>query len=415
MSRTIFTGFSPNITKEDVRSASSFFLPWKWGTWNDGDAVSQVESWFRNYFSVPHAQVFDSGRSALHYALKSLGVGEGDEVLVQAYTCVVVSNAIRWTGATPIYVDVDESLNMDPRDLESKISTKSKVLIAQHTFGAPADMDELLSLAKKHNLKVVEDCAHSLGAEYKGKKLGTLGDVAMFSFGSDKIISSARGGIAITNNDEVGTELKKYAQKLAPMSGVHIFQHLMTFPLFFVGRSLYHVGIGKIILALAKKVHLISRIIDTPEKKGQKTEWFPCAYPNALAEIALVQLQQLEEVQRHRIELALFYEKQLAGLFETQAVPHGSAYLRYTIFSPEANKIMKKAKEQGILLGDWYRSVIAPSDADEYTAGYVKGRCPRAESRAARSINLPTNRNVDMADAKKVVDCLKSIHSSLSL
>ena len=118
----------------------------------------------QDFFNIKFCNVFDSGRSAIYFALKSLGAGDGVEVLVQAYTCVVVVNAINWTGAKPIYVDIGDDFNIEPADLIKKVTTKTKILIIQHTFGQPAKLDELLAITKQYNLKVIEDCAHSLGA-----------------------------------------------------------------------------------------------------------------------------------------------------------------------------------------------------------------------------------------------------------
>ena len=128
------------------------------------------------------------GNHHLHQA-----IGEGDEVLVQAFTCVAVPNSVLWAQATPVYADIDATLNIDPIDVEKKITNRTKAIIVQHTFGIPADMDALVALAKKHNILLIEDCAHSLGATYKGKKVGTFGDAAFFSFGRDKVVSSVFG------------------------------------------------------------------------------------------------------------------------------------------------------------------------------------------------------------------------------
>ncbi|MFH1859640.1 MAG: DegT/DnrJ/EryC1/StrS family aminotransferase [bacterium] len=111
-----------------------------------------------------------------------MGIGEGDEVLVEGFTCVVVPNAVIFAGAKPIYVAPDpKTYNMDINQIETKITPKTKAIIAQHTFGLPADMDLILDISRKHNLMVIEDCAPAMGATYKGKKVGTLGDAAFFS------------------------------------------------------------------------------------------------------------------------------------------------------------------------------------------------------------------------------------------
>ena len=166
-------------------AASFLFLPWKWFQWKKGTHEKRAMELLEGYFGENiQAITYDSGRSALYHALLALDVGEGDEVLVQAFTCMVVINAICWTGARPVYVDIEkDTLNMDPVKADHACSDKTKVIILQHTFGLPANIDALLDVAKKHNLKTIEDCAHSLGARYKGKLTGTYADIGMLSFG----------------------------------------------------------------------------------------------------------------------------------------------------------------------------------------------------------------------------------------
>ena len=132
MKKTIFTGFSPNTGAQDMRIAAAFLLlPWKYAQWKKGRYEEQAREMIEQYFgNNTTALTYDSGRTALYHALLSLGVGEGDEVLVQAFTCMVVINAIRWTGATPVYVDIEkDTLNMDPVKADQACSDKTKVII----------------------------------------------------------------------------------------------------------------------------------------------------------------------------------------------------------------------------------------------------------------------------------------------
>ncbi|MBU2233847.1 aminotransferase class I/II-fold pyridoxal phosphate-dependent enzyme, partial [Patescibacteria group bacterium] len=256
--KTIFTSFSPNLTGRDTLIALKYLcLPWRWLSWQNGKYPAIVEKKLQKFFDVKFCNVFDSGRSALHFALKVLGAGDRVEVLVQAYTCVVVANAINWTGAKPIFVDIGEDFNIDPVDLVKKITAKTKILIIQHTFGLPAKLDEILAIAKQHNLKIIEDCAHSLGARYHGKLTGTFGNIGMLSFGSDKIISCVRGGALITNDNEISKKIKELNNKLPEPTLLKIIQHLLHYPAFYLSKPVYHLFIGKIILKLAKKLNII--------------------------------------------------------------------------------------------------------------------------------------------------------------
>jgi len=158
----IFIALSPNTQPEDVFLAFKLlFSPRKW---QGGKEIKKLEESFKKYFQAKFAISFLSGRTSLWSILKSLGIGEGDEVLLQAYTCVVVPNPIVALGAKPVWVDINkETFNMDVGDFEKKISKNSKAVIVQHTFGQPAWVEKIVKIAKKYKLFVIEDCAQALG------------------------------------------------------------------------------------------------------------------------------------------------------------------------------------------------------------------------------------------------------------
>jgi len=410
--KTIFTGFSPNLTGRDTRVALSYLLfPWKWKDITNGKNINFSEKAIEKYFGVEHCHVFDSGRSALYFALKSLDVQKGDEVLVQAYTCMVVINAIIHTGARPVFIDIKDDFNMDPLDLEKKITPKSKVLIIQHTFGLAADMDKLIAIARKNNIRVIEDCAHAFGAKYDEKFVGTFGEVGMFSFGADKVLSCARGGALITNNQELSDKIKKFQAELPTPKVGKTIQHLMHYPFFYVGKKLYHVYLGKIILGTAKKFNLINKIIYDQEKNGQQVGFYPSRLANSLAEILLNQLEKVDEVNLHRKNISEFYEQNINNAkvelpWRNKINTSECVYLRYPILVENPERLFAWAKKQGIILGNWYDNVIAPKDIDMNKTGYELGSCPNAERLAARSINLPTDINVTIENAERVVEVI---------
>jgi dTDP-4-amino-4,6-dideoxygalactose transaminase len=388
----IFSGFNPSATREDTRLACSFlFLPWRWVKLRTGDSVKKVEDWFKKYFEIRHCFAFDSGRSSLFYALKATGVGEGDEILVQGYTCVVVSNAIIWTGAKPVYVDIQDDLNMDPADLEKKITNKAKVLIIQHTFGLPAKIDELIAIARKHNLKIIEDCAHSLGATYQNKLLGTFGDLSIFSFGSNKIVSCIRGGAVITSNDDFAIKLAEFRSRLPQSRLLKIFQHLWYYPIFAIGKIFYSLGIGKIILYLAKNLHLTARILYPAEKAGKQVLFYPALFPNSLATILLNQLQNLSQSNARRKNIAESYLNSKQGTTYQPNLP-GRVWLYFTMFDKNPSAVINKLRKENNLIidNDWTGSVIVPKNIKLDVARYRIGDCPNAERLCKQVINLPT-------------------------
>jgi 8-amino-3,8-dideoxy-alpha-D-manno-octulosonate transaminase len=141
-----------------------------------------------------------SGTAALQCAMAALGVGPGDEVILPAWTWYACYNAIVLAGALPVFAEIDESLNIDPDDVEQRITPDTKAIMAVHLEGCPCDMDRILPIARKHGIKVLEDCAQSLGASYKGKPVGSMGDLAIYSFQLCKTVTSGEGGCVATND-----------------------------------------------------------------------------------------------------------------------------------------------------------------------------------------------------------------------
>jgi len=243
----------------------------------------------------------------------------------------------------------------------------------------------------------------------------------MLSFGSDKIISSARGGALITNNDELGQKIKNFCAGLARPNLLKTIQHLWHFPIFYITKPIYHLFIGKFILILAKKFNILNRIIYRPEKMGKPVKFYPARLANALAHILNFQLDEIDKLNRHRQTIAKFYNEHLnnnniviPAAFSTREGGWGiqnfenSIYLRYPLLSRQADKLTAYAKKRGIILGDWYNSVIAPKDVSLKETGYRAGECPTAESLAAQSVNLPTDRRITEKQALRIVKIINS-------
>lgn len=383
---------SPNTDSRDVLTAIHVLLqPWKW---KEGEAIRHAELWFENYFQVRQALSFNSGRSALYAILKAFDIGKGDEVLVQAFTCVAVPNSVHWTGAKPVYVDIDTSYNMDPGDVQKKITKGTKALIIQHTFGIPAQIDRLAAIAKKYNLYVIEDCAHSLGGVDKGKKIGTFGDAAFFSFGRDKVVSSVWGGMAIMSAKlkAQSIKLKKYQKILKYPSYFWIVQQLLHPIAFAVILPLYTMGIGKVILWMLQRLRLLSFPVYKEERYGGQPAIFPQSYPNGLAEVLLTQLEKLEETTRQRKKVAALYYQRLRknSRFRLPPKRNGAVYLRFPIEVDDPRVLLQQGKQHGVLLGNWYHNVIDPEGVVFPLVDYQKNSCPKAEYSASRILNIPT-------------------------
>lgn len=168
-----------------------------------GSYIKKFEDAFSEFCEVPHAVAVNSGTTALHLAFATLKIGAGDEVLVSTFTNMATFFAVLYQGAKPIPIDIEpDTLNMDPSLLEKYITKKTKAILVVHIYGHPVDMDPVLAIAKKHNLYVIEDAAEAHGATYKGKKVGSLGDIGCFSFYANKIITTGEGGMLTMKNKE---------------------------------------------------------------------------------------------------------------------------------------------------------------------------------------------------------------------
>ena len=162
--------------------------------------VLTFEREFAQWMHTRHALAVTSGTAALQTAIAALGIGPGDEVILPAWTWHSCFNAIVLAGALPVFAEIDESFNIDPDDIERHITPHTKLIIAVHLQGNPADMDRVLAVARKHDLKVLEDCAQSVGASYKGRPLGSMGDIGIYSLQLNKTITAGEGGAVVTND-----------------------------------------------------------------------------------------------------------------------------------------------------------------------------------------------------------------------
>jgi perosamine synthetase len=174
-----------------------------------GPQMEQFESAMATYIGVPHAVAVSSGTAGLHLALLAHGIGPGDEVIVPSFTFIAVANAVRYTGALPVFADIDAaSLNLDPASVEAAITPRTRALIAVHTFGRPADMPALLDIARRHSLVVIEDACEAIGAEIGSRRVGSFSHAAVFAFYPNKQITTGEGGMIVTGDAAIARRLR---------------------------------------------------------------------------------------------------------------------------------------------------------------------------------------------------------------
>ena len=191
----------PIITKEDEEAVLEVLRE---GKMSKIDVTQKFEEEFAEWLGVKYALAHNNGTAAIHGAFFALGIGYGDEIICPSITYWASCLPAYSLGATVIFADIDpETLCIDPNDIERRITERTKAIMVVHYLGMPADMDAIMEIARKYNLKVIEDCSHAHGAKYKGRMVGTFGDVAVFSLMSGKALACGEGGILVTNDRRI--------------------------------------------------------------------------------------------------------------------------------------------------------------------------------------------------------------------
>lgn len=358
-----------------------------------GDNVKLFEAEFNEYLGSKHSISVGNGTDALIIALKALGIGEGDEVITTPYTFFATAESISFVGATPVFVDVLlDTFNIDPTKIEEMITDKTKAIMPVHIFGQPCDMEAINTIAKKHKLYVIEDAAQAIGSEYKGQKIGTLSDIATFSFFPTKNLGCAGdGGMIATNSDNLAT----------------------------ICRALRAHGSGE----NGEKAYNILNNIDesiTKDNSTDNTVYNPLKYYNYLighnsrldelqAAILRIKLREIDKWNSSRRENSKFYNKNLVDMnlvtpFEGNDLKH--VYHLYILQSEKRSDVVSYLAEKGIATGVYYPVPLHLQKA--YTnLGYKEGDMPNAEYLSHRTFAIPMFAELTNEEKEYIVENLK--------
>jgi dTDP-4-amino-4,6-dideoxygalactose transaminase len=383
-------------------AAALLFRP---GRLIDSDAIARYESALAELTGVPHAVAFSAGRIGLFGILRGLGVGAGDEVVVPLPTHVVVPNAIRYIGARPVYADCRlGDYNLDPDRLEEVIGPRTRAVLVQHSFGVPAAMDRLLAITDERGLPLIEDCVHALGASWQGRRVGGLGTAAFFSTEETKMISTTMGGATVTADAALADSLRAFerecpppprslaARRLAKLSVYHLLMQPMVHRPF---RRLYELG---------GRRNPLPQPTTAAELEGERPARYEERLAAGQAELALRQLDRLEQNLAHRRQVAAAYTEALSGLgFAAPEVsPESSpSWVRYPVRVADRPTAERKLR-RWIVPGTWFTSVQEEAVSPTIN-GYREGYCPRAELAARQLVNLPTHPRVQPRDVERIV------------
>ncbi|PIQ08445.1 MAG: hypothetical protein COW71_11795 [Ignavibacteriales bacterium CG18_big_fil_WC_8_21_14_2_50_31_20] len=348
------------------------------------------------------------GRVALFAALTSMGVKKGDEVILPAYTCVVVPNAILYLGAIPIYVDISEDdYNLDISKLENAITSKTKVIICQNTFGLSTNLEQILRIAKKNNIFTIEDCTHGFGGYYDGKPNGSFCDAAYFSTQWNKPISTGIGGILLVNNKQLlDGVIKLESKKIKPtiVDTISLSLLLLSRKLFINKYSYYKM------VNLYRILGKYKVVIGSSEGTEITSIEMPVKYFKDMSNIQMIigtkNIVTLKEINERRKNNSIIYTQFLKNngkKFVAEKYFENHLFLKYPLIVKNRDLFIERANKENIILGDWFNSPIHPIKKNLHLWQFEPELFPIAMEVSKKIVNLPTElKNID-----RVIDFLR--------
>ena len=370
----------PWIDETEIEAVSEV-LASKWIS--TGPKTAEFEQRFAEYIGVKHALAVSSCTAALHLSLIAAGVGEDDEVITTPYTFTATAEAIGYTGAKPVFVDIEpETLNIDASVIDESITPETKAIIPVHIAGLPCDMDRLLQICLKHDLVLIDDAAHAMPSDYKGHRIGSIGDLSAFSFYANKNLATGEGGMVTTNSDRYATAIK---------------------------RMFYH-GMSK----------------DSWARRQEQSTWYyevvsqgyKYNMTDIQASMGLCQLMKIEKQREIRCRYAEIYTSELSEL-PNVITPQAHAASRHAwhlyIIQLRTSKLkigrdefIKAMRKANIECGVHYIPLnLFPFYQQRY--GYKEGDFPRAESAFKRVVSLPMYPGLTKEDIHAVIGTIKEI------
>lgn len=336
-----------------------------------GSYIKRFEEAYASWLNTAHAVTVTNGTAALHLALAALDIGPGDEVIIPDLTIISCALAVLYTGATPVFVDVDPvTFTINPVLLERAITKKTKAIMPVHLYGHPADMDPIMNIAKAHHLFVVEDAAEAHGALYKGTPVGTIGDLGCFSFYANKIVTTGEGGMVVTNNDTLDQKLR-------------LLKDLAHSP----KQRFYHEVVG-----------------------------FNYRMTNLAAAVGLAQLESVDTYLEKKLWMAKTYGTYLKNIphliLPFEAPWAKSVYWMYALTLSEdapltKNELRKKLLEKGVDTRDFFY----PMHTQPILTAYAKGHntFPVSVSASERGFYLPSGLTISEPQIARVAEALNDI------
>ena len=360
----------PHFAPDEIEAAMRVLQSGKVNYWTGQEGLS-FEKEFAEFVGCKHAIALSNGTVALELALYALGIGPGDEVITTSRTFIASASSVVAAGARPVIADVDhESQNLTAGTIEPLITRHTKAIITVHLAGWPCEMDRIMELARQHGLKVVEDCAQAQGAMYKGKRVGSIGDVAAFSFCQDKIMTTGgEGGMLTTTDSEVWQRAWSHKDHGKSYDAVYNREHP-------IGFRWLHESFGT---------------------NGRMTEM--------QAAIGRVELRNIDQLNEHRRRIAARYTERLSGIVKTPPEKEWAhaVYHMYVIRSERRDELAKHLQSKGIGTGIHYP--VANHQQPAITKIYSNlPKLPKTEAAVQEILSLPIYGELPLEDVDYVCD-----------
>jgi perosamine synthetase len=353
----------PVIGREEIKAVKKVLES---GMLVQGERVFDFGSRFSEYVGTKYGVPTSSGTTALMSGLKSLGIKKGDEVITSPFTFIASSNSILFQGARPVFADIDkETFNIDPGLIEEKITRRTKALLIVHLYGNPCEMDSILRICREHNLLLIEDCAQAAGAEYRGKRVGSFGDLSIFSFYPTKNMTTAEGGMILTDKEDVARK-------------------------------------ASIIINQGQEGQYEHKILGYNYRMNEMQ-----------AALGLIQLKKLDVMNQKRTENALFLTKGLSGLewIETPAPTPRSRHVfhQYTIkvAGNRRDELLKYLSENGIETRIYYPRPVYLQPAYQ-KIGLGGFSCPVSEDICRHILSVPVHPSLKKHELELIVKKVRS-------
>ncbi|WP_058486640.1 DegT/DnrJ/EryC1/StrS family aminotransferase [Defluviitalea phaphyphila] len=361
----------PDIKDKEIKYVNEVLRS---GVLSIGPKIKEFENAIANYIGVKHAIAVNSGTSALHLIIRSLGIKEGDEVITTPFSFIASANCILFERAIPVFVDIDsETLNLDISQIEEKITNKTKAILCVDVFGQPINMVEIKKIAKKYNLYVIEDSCEALGSIYGEYKAGSLGDAAAFAFYPNKQITTAEGGVIVTNNDKVAELCRSMRSQGRAITGLWLYHERLG----------YNYRLSEIHAALG-----------------------------------LAQMERIDTIIEKRDKVARYYNEKLEQFswIKRPVIDPNVTKMSWFVYVIRVNKNIRNKlidflRRNGIECKPYFTPIhLQPFYKEQF--GYKEGDFPNTEKAGDECIAIPFYTNLGKKDIDYVVDVIKKFEQT---